>query len=149
MARLLKIFVTSLGGGIALGWAAGAMAKNGKSHSVPESNGSYPAGKGPETVLEARIAQMEERLDAVESRVQTASSSPASALEERLGELEATLRTHDDRLRTLQECSIQSEQNLQRLMAGIERLVNAQTRSSNDAGPVADARKQSGSAVAR
>jgi hypothetical protein len=50
------------------------------------------------------------------------------SLGHRLEQLETTVETHESRMRELRDCSLRTEQNLQRLMAGIERLVSLQSR---------------------
>jgi hypothetical protein len=50
------------------------------------------------------------------------------SLGHRLEQLETTVEAHESRMSELRDCSLRTERNLQRLMEGIERLVNLQNR---------------------
>jgi hypothetical protein len=172
MAKLLKIFVASVGGGMALGWGARALKHAGERQLAAADLGSLP--DRPTPALERRLSQMEHRLrqievpgssfgrspetsldsalQSAEKKLSTAASTLrltverevrehlqteavsavehalAGSLGQRLEQLETTVETHESRMQELRDCSLRTEQNLQKLMAGIERLVSAQTR---------------------
>jgi uncharacterized coiled-coil protein SlyX len=99
-----------------------------------------------ERVLDDRVGELEERLRSATSRLseeirtqtteavklETARAVErglAGAVDSRFAKLEANVASQSAALQDLRECSLQTERSVQRLLAGIDRLVTAQERA--------------------
>lgn len=159
MAKLFNILVASVGGGMALGFGVRAMADAGNRRGTGtnghgESGGQLSqmdvrlrklerAGANPEAI-QAAVAAAEERLRRATERevaaraadaVEKALAGPVGA---RLEKLEAAVMSQEASMRELRECSLNTERNMQKLLAGIDRLVAAQEKvpsGRSEAGP--------------